>query len=183
MSISRLDSKRCALAGAAIVVLIGTGSVVSGQRSASGVPATGDEILATLGALAGTTHNVEAGIDRLQSDVDALQVSVDIVAKSTVRTTPDLWISTTAVCMVRNVSGGPRTIKIELVNYSGAIIETDTSLTAPGTTEVITGSDGESGPKSCRFTVLDGTRADIRGSLSIARANNALDSLVAVAAE
>ena len=165
MAISRLDSRRRALAGVAIVGLIGTGSVVSGQQPAGGLPNIGEQILAALGAL--------------QASVDALGA----VAESTVRTTPAVFIEHTVRCTATNVSSEPRTIKIETVSgLSGTVLATLNDPFAAGQAGTVSFFDvAGGGTRYCRFTVLDGTRADIRGSLASESASNGL--LVALPAE
>ena len=77
--------------------------------------------------------------------------------------------NTDGLCIVTNVSSEPRHIKIEMVNFNnGDIIAAFESAdpSFPGMGRSI-GPPYSAGAAYCRFTVLDGTREDIRGSLTI----------------
>ncbi|MFO1324242.1 MAG: hypothetical protein U1F15_09265 [Burkholderiales bacterium] len=71
-----------------------------------------------------------------------------------------------AGCQVVNVSAQPRTIHIELFDILGVIHDDyGSAVYAPGGGNSV--GNRTVGFYYCKFTVVDGTRSDIRGSLSI----------------
>jgi len=181
MSFSHSKGILRSVVGVAILVL-GAGAVLSGQSQQGGLPALFEQILAAVTGLAGQTSDVKAGIEGLQASIDALGAP----AESQVRTTPTVFFRTgVADCISTNVSSQPRHVKIEMINgNTGAVIfsEGGSIETAPGVSRSV-GIVGGTGRTYCRFTVLDGTRADIRATLT--RGGSIADdtSLLAVPAE
>ncbi len=69
-------------------------------------------------------------------------------------------------CLVVNVNAQPRTVHTQLMRFDGRISEDFGNITLqPGTSYGAGNSAGDY--YYCKFTVIDGTRADIRGSLSV----------------
>lgn len=115
---------------------------------------------------------IQHAIVELQNAVNALQTSVNALSapeQNNVRITPPLFapggaFAAPAGCIVLNVSDGARQIRFQIVGTEFPKDETIT-LGAGGT--MFQSALGRGGTVYCRFTVLDGTRADIRGSLTV----------------
>jgi hypothetical protein len=120
----------------------------------------------------------------LQNSVNALQASMNASiapAQANVRITPVLGSSSHDVsCTVVNVSASTRTIRIENI---GVVVEplVTTDPMSPGAIFAIIRPDA-TGPFYCRFTVIDGTRTDIRGSIRV-KSSASLEPGTVLAAE
>jgi hypothetical protein len=68
-------------------------------------------------------------------------------------------------CSVVKVSGVQKTIRIELKTSDGSNEAEETVDVAPGATSFVGSDQPQWGLFHCRFTVIGGTRADIRGTL------------------
>lgn len=120
---------------------------------------------ATLSAISG----LQSSMSTLQSTVDNLKTEVGVLseqAQSNVRVTAPLYMDSGQglFCMHSNVGSVPHKIKSEFVDFQGnadVIFNGDVPLD-PG--EATGGSKGLLGIHYCRFTVLDGTREDVRGT-------------------
>lgn len=141
------------LLGVALVVGPALARDTSAQSEGGGPPA----VLSIL-------HDLQRALAGLQSSVDALGAP----DQTNVRTTPPLFapggdFAAGVSCSAVNIADAPRTIRTEAIGLQFPIDQTFTLQ--PGLTLVVSGFGRGSGAY-CRFTVLDGTRADIRGSMS-----------------
>jgi len=101
----------------------------------------------------------------LQAAVDAL----GNVTETNIRATPPTDSREGFIgCQTSNISTAPRTVHIQLIGGAGQIISESTPTLAAGaisnTTRV--GGGVYAGLMYCKFTVTDGTKADIRASLT-----------------
>jgi len=126
---------------------------------------------------------LQTAIAALQTSVNALQASMNALiapAQANVRITPLLESSSQDVsCSVVNVSASTRTIRIENLGVGEPLVSTDPI--PPGAIFAIIRPD-TGGRFYCRFTVIDGTRADIRGSIGV-KSSASLEPASALAAE
>lgn len=91
--------------------------------------------------------------------------------------------STGVLCEVNNVSDAEHMVRMQFIDSLGATLAEFTQLYPPGTGSSIGGATGF-GWYYCKFTVLDGTRNDIRGSIAIhSAAPPVFDDRFALAAE
>ena len=146
----------------ALLVIMVAGYLTSERASAQRIPPPpSDPVLAAV-------QDVQRSVAGLQVNVDALQSSIDAhVALGPVnfRWTPAANASYDVLeCNVVNVSDVPKTIHIELKRGDGTNETQATVDVAPGATSN-TGTLNRYGQFHCKFTVLNGTRADIRGTL------------------
>jgi hypothetical protein len=118
--------------------------------------------------------NLQDAVSKLQSSVDALIA----VEESNVRFTPfvsDLSFDS-YFCLATNVSAVSRDIRIQLIDVGGAggpVVRTDVTRTVPA------GAGGVGVPFEsctncyCRFTVIGGSRRDIRAVMEVSHQGTA----------
>lgn len=146
----------------ALLVVMVAGYLTSERASAQRIPPPSDPVLDAV-------HQVQRSIAGLHVNLDALQSGLDLqLAPMSVnfRWTPPASATFDNVgCSVVNISGVQRAIRIELKTGDGSNEAEETVDVAPGATSFV-GSDGPRwGLFHCKFTVIGGTRADIRGAL------------------
>jgi hypothetical protein len=124
-------------------------------------------------------------LELIMAALSSLQASINAVVaadQTNVRITAPVGLlnsSQNVRCIIINVSASPRTIHFELL---GDIVPFIGDVTVqPGSTFNALKTD-PSGNVYCKLTVLDGTRTDIRGTLTVS-ADGALEPAVAMAAE
>jgi hypothetical protein len=161
----------------AVLVLSGIGATVV---TAQGPPALGS-ILATLEQILSSITGVEQGITGVQQGIAGVQESVNGVQQSvTALGATSNFAFTSAVivesgiidCGHINVSSVDRHVTTQLINANtGAVLIEGggTIATPPGRFRGVGAFSpgGFSGTAYCKFTVLDGTKADIRGALTL----------------
>jgi hypothetical protein len=143
-----------------LLVIMVAGYLMSERASAQRIPPPSDPVLAAV-------QEVQRSIVGLQVNVDALQSSLDArLAPSHFRWTPAVRASNDSVnCMVVNVSDVEKTIHIEVKVRDGSTQRDAMVNVAPGASSfVVIAPRNED--YHCKFTVLNGTRADIRGTLN-----------------
>jgi hypothetical protein len=153
MSMSRIRSWRFwAITVAAVVIA----APVLKARGSSSIP---DQ----LGQLITMLQSVQQSLDGLMD-----------VAESNVRITPPtpFGLATSSAflrCIAMNTSSEPRTVRIEVIDATSGQVMNPLTQTLPPLTFGVTDIPKAPGKGvfSCRFTVLDGTRSDIRGELEI----------------
>jgi len=128
------------------------------------------EILGAIQQLQATAAAQSAALASIQTVLASIQTVITTVPPVTnVRFTPPLFIADNqgVLCAVANASGSPKHIKVELLRGTGAVQSTFLSgnfALDPGES-----SGGSTAPPRdsyvCKFTVLDGNRDDIRGTL------------------
>ena len=146
----------------AMLVIMVAGYLMSERASAQRILPPSDPVLAAV-------QDVQRSIVGLQVNVNALQSSLDAqLAPMAVnfRWTPAVRAANDGVdCMVVNVSDVVKTIHIEVKVRDGSTERDATVDVAPGATSFVAIA-----PRNfdfhCKFTVLNGTRADIRGTLN-----------------
>jgi Nucleopolyhedrovirus P10 protein len=114
---------------------------------------------------------IGAALTALQSALTTLQTSVDGLkseSNANVRVTPPVDVAPPdlASCGLVNVSTQSRTVKTEIVGIDGVVNE------GPFTSTLLPGTGNAFGNRTanffyCRFTVLDGVKADIRAGMSV----------------
>jgi hypothetical protein len=119
------------------------------------------------------TPGVLALLEQLQASVGALQERVNgLIAsdEANTRVTPAvLLVEGTLRCTVVNVAEEPRTIVAQVVDADTAeIVRERTGTFPPRRVDFIAVADTIlTGRGYCQFTVIDGTRKDIRGSIEL----------------
>jgi hypothetical protein len=145
----------------ALLVIMVAGYLMSERASAQRIPPPSDPVLAAV-------QEVQRSIVGLQVNVNALQSSLDAQLSPlgvNFRWTPAARASADSVtCMVVNISDVEKTIHIEVKVRDGSTQRDATVIVAPGATNFVVVA-----PRfedfHCKFTVVNGTRADIRGTL------------------
>jgi hypothetical protein len=162
----------------ALLVVMVAGFLVSERASAQRLPppAPADPVLAAV-------QDVQRSLAGLQVNLDALQQGLDLQLAPlgvNFRWTPVAFASDgLAFCHVVNISDVQRTIRIELKNGQGANLIDVTIDKAPGTTTSMGMGQRKTGDFHCKFTVLNGTRDDIRGTIIVGNANGQLTHIPA----
>lgn len=111
------------------------------------------------------------GISAIQIALATLQKSIDAISQESqvnTRLTPPVDVAPPdlASCIATNVSAQPKNVQVQIVNLSGVVAENiPVGVLQPGT-------GGGGGNRTadffyCKFTVVDGTRADIRGAMTV----------------
>jgi hypothetical protein len=159
----------------AVAFLMGTlicgagATAVFGQNASQskGVPHSLEEVLATLTDLGRAVAGLQEDVDHIRETLDTLpQPEADY------RVTPAIDFATGAlVCSVTNVSDVPKTVVVGIVNASTGIAGSGPPQTigAGRSTSLSNGAPNIPSRVYCRFTVLDGTRFDIRGALFLSQ--------------
>ena len=144
----------------ALLVILLAGYLMSERASAQRIPPPSDPVLAAV-------QDVQRSIVGLQANANALQASLDAhIAPSHFRWTPAAFASADLVtCRVVNISDVEKTIHIEVKTGDGSNATERMANVAPGAV-AIAGTGVRRGSFHCKFTVIGGTRADIRGTLS-----------------
>jgi len=147
----------------ALLVVIVAGYLMSEPASAQrDTTPPSDPVLAAV-------ENVQRSVVGLQVNLDALQSGLDLqLAPMSVnfRWTPPANATFDRVsCSVVNISNVQKTIHIELKKSDGTNEAEETVDVAPGAVQGVGPDFPRWGAFHCKFTVIGGTRADIRGAL------------------
>jgi hypothetical protein len=145
----------------ALLVILVAGYLMSEPASAQRTPPESDPVLDAV-------QQVQRSIAGLQVNLDALQQGLDLqLAPMAVKSrwTPAVFVAgAVPFCTVVNISDSPKSIRIELKRGNLGSNEVDTTIEkGPGEVGWTGTGQSSSGPFYCKFTVLNGTRADIRG--------------------
>ena len=112
------------------------------------------------------------GIDALKTALAALQGSVDALGQGSqvnTRFTPPVDVAAVgdlASCTAINVSSQPKSIQVQIFNSFGTVAENfPASVVPPG--RIVGGGNRGGDFYYCKFTVVDGTKADIRGGMTV----------------
>ena len=156
------------------ILLSGVGATVVLGQNPPGPP-----------SVPGLLGDVLAMLAALQESVDQIQETLETppAPEANTRFTAPVALQDGLLsCSVTNVSGTTRTVLTEFVDINGAtVIQEPKTIPAGGITSRGIGSGIFTGYAYCRFTVQDGTKADIRGVLVLE--SNADEPLIAVPAE
>ena len=152
-----------------LVSVVGFAGTVSAQDN-SGNP-TILKVLADLQAQITTLQNggnsLQNSVNSLQNGVNSLQAGEQV----NYRVTPPVFFGAASLfCNAANVSAAPRTVRLAIITRQGTTLEgVQTQTLQPGTSSIFTGIGlgVYQGYVSCRFTVTNGTKADIRGALTL----------------
>jgi hypothetical protein len=141
----------------ALLVIMVAGYLMSERASAQRIPPPSDPVLAAV-------QDAQRSIVGLQVNVNALQASLDAhIAPSHFRWTPAASLGNSNLeCIVVNISDVQKTVHVELKGGDGSTRTEATVNLAPGAASRAVNLVG-SGTLYCEFTVIGGTRADIRG--------------------
>jgi hypothetical protein len=130
-------------------------------------------------------QDLQTAMNTLQTSVSTLQTSVNALIASTsqgntritpaaVATSPDVGI-----CTVTNVTDVPRTIHVQMIDGNTGVLVSENGangqLVQPGRSAYA--PNGTNRRLFCQFTVVDGSRTDIRGDLAIYTAPSGSDKL------
>lgn len=169
MSMPSLRGQRRLLVSGAVVILLGvTGTIVSGQAPPfqGGLPNLVEQILQSLTGLQGSSDDLQDSVDALQQAVNGLSTATQSPVRFTAKA---FFRHGVADCAAVNVSNAPRHIQITMVNGgTGATLTSDNGIlaTAAGASRSAgIASSFFTGSIYCKFNVLDGTGADIRGNM------------------
>jgi hypothetical protein len=150
----------------ALLVVMVAGYLMSERASAQRLPPPVDPVLAAIQGVQRTIVGLEVNVNALQSSVDAQLAPLGV----NFRWTPAVGAENDLRCMVVNISDVEKTIRFEVKTRNGSTY-TDRMLdVAPGATGFIAiAARPEHGEFHCKFTVIGGTRADIRASIQAFR--------------
>ena len=149
----------------ALLVIMVAGYLTSERASAQRIPppAPSDPVLDAV-------QQVQRSIAGLQVNLDALQQGLDLhLAPMAVnfRWTPAVFASADVVtCRVVNISDVEKTIHIEVKTGNGST-HNDQMVNVPPGAVTLSGTGIQDGSFHCKFTVIGGTRADIRGAIEL----------------
>jgi hypothetical protein len=112
---------------------------------------------------------LQSAVSSLQTAISDVQTAIGHVAASdqaNVRTTPPFPVTTSAgaECSLTNVSSIAHTVKAELRDGLGNVTKSVTGTVAAGTIGVLQAPNISGQRYYCQFTVVDGSRTDIRGT-------------------
>jgi hypothetical protein len=145
----------------ALLVILVAGYQMSDRASAQDLPPT-DPVLDAVQQVQRSIVGLTVNLGALQSGLDVTLAPIAV----NFRWTPPVNATLDRVgCVVVNVSGVQKTVHIELRRGDGSNFAEETADVEPGEVQGVDSQTGQSGAFQCRFTVIGGTRADIRGSL------------------
>jgi hypothetical protein len=141
-----------------LLVIMVAGYLMSERASAQPGPPT-NPVLAAIQELQQTIVTLQNSVNALQASVDALGAPSQV----NFRWTPAANVGNSRLeCIVVNISDVQKTIHVELKNRDGSNETEATVDLAPGAASSAVNKIS-SGELHCKFTVISGTRADIRG--------------------
>jgi hypothetical protein len=144
----------------ALLVILVAGYLMSEPASAQRTTEPSDPVLDAVQQVQRSIAGLQVNLDALQSGMDVQLAPLAVNSRWTPATTES---GSRLECIVLNVSDVQKTIHVEVKNGAGTTRNEATVDLAPGA------ANGEvhivgSGPLHCKFTVIGGTRADIRAS-------------------
>jgi hypothetical protein len=145
----------------ALLVAIVAGYLMSERASAQPTPQGTPSVLVAIQEMQQTIVTLQNSVDALQASVDALGAPSQVNSRWT---PPADAAGDSMECIVVNITDVEKTIQIELKTRDG-VNETE------ATVNVAPGKHGRAivaerfGQFHCKFTVINGTRADIRAAL------------------
>ena len=171
-------------------IIISTSLLSLSAFAAQGDVPSNPNIWAAVQDLQASQASQNAALTALQTTLASIQTTVNSLippAQGQVRQSPPLFFASaggnTIACPVTNVASASREVNIEYVQGStGAVVSTIGAVLEPGRTRMSAFVGFASDNYYCRFTVLDGTRSDIRAS-AIQFVNNAVAANAVVPAE
>ena len=169
-----------------LVSMVGAGAV--GRVAAAppafppkgGVPQLEEKILQAVTALQNSVQNGFTSILNALSDIQNSLDTLTAPGQSDLRLTPAaLFVNPdNAYCQVVNVSTATQTVQAQLIQDDGTIlVDTGKVSLAAGhaLASLVAGTQpGVPTDVYCKFTVVGGSRADIRGSLSVGSAGKSV---------
>lgn len=145
----------------ALLVILVAGYLTSERASAQRIPPPSDPVLAAVQDVQRSLAGLQVNLDALQSGLDAQLAPMAVKS----RWTPAVGVSNDhVICAVVNISDVDKTIHIEVKAQDGSTRKDEMVNVAPGATNVLVASV-DNFRFHCKFTVINGTRADIRGTL------------------
>jgi hypothetical protein len=150
--------KRLSASTMALLVIMVAGYLMSERASAQRAPAPGDPVLTAI-------QEVQRTIVGLQVNVNTLVDAHFALSDIHFRWTPAADAAYDSLqCIVVNISDVEKTIHVELKRGDGSNETEATVNVAPGATgRALTAN--RSGQFHCKFSIVNGTRADIRAAL------------------
>jgi hypothetical protein len=180
--------KRNIIAGAVVVAVL-AGGVATAQTGNNGNPSIVqllESVQASVGSLAQSLQTSLAGLQTTLTSIQSSLANLQAPAQSNMRFTHPIFIGDDqgVLCAVTNVASAERTVTVEVLNSAGvsALASGNPMFTVNlQAGHATAGSVGLArGIYYCKFTVVDGTRNDMRGSLEhlLGRPNNAIGTVV-----
>jgi hypothetical protein len=119
--------------------------------------------------LLNTLQLIQSAVDAVHTVVLDVQAAIAHVAapdQANVRTTPPFPVTTSAgaECSLTNVSTTAHTVKTELIDGQSNVTKSTTASVAAGFIGVLQVPNISGQRYYCKFTVIDGSRTDIRGT-------------------
>ena len=116
-------------------------------------------------------QTVQNTLASLGTSLDSLRNALSLSAQANARFTPPVsaFPTDSVECDVVNVSSLMRVVRLQLINNVGLVIADSNNFPlSAGNTNVLTlTSAGSDEPIYCKFTVVDGSRTDIRGTIEV----------------
>lgn len=171
---------------ALIVGTVATAGIAAAQQGGAGGAGGNSSNPSILAAIQSLRTDLTGSLNTLFQMLQSIQTSVSNLqpaAISNVRVTPPLFIgdNQSLACLVINASATPKHLKAELLRANGSVHSTFLSgnfALNPG--ESSGGSVAAlASSYACKFTVLDGNRNDIRGTLEHFPAGNVIGTSLA----
>jgi hypothetical protein len=156
---------RLAVGTLALVAFVGFARTASAQDGNNGTP-----------TILQAVQNLQTTVDSLTERLITLQNSVNVLSAASqgqVRFTPPAFVFAPddAGCEAVNVTNATRTVRLQLIDgLAGALLVDSGNVSiAPGVAYDVAKflSPGQFFQAYCKFTVVDGSRTDIRADLTI----------------
>jgi hypothetical protein len=166
---------------AALVIVASLAMRLSAQDGNSGNPTVLGAVQAiqsTLNGLVGTVESLETTLNN--------HIAGD--APGNTRITPPVvgFPPDTIFCTATNVSATSKNLRVQVINANNGAMLFDTGATgfptSPNGSTAGSAASGVGGTRAiCKFTVVNGTKDDIRGALALFSSGTASDNLLAPA--
>jgi len=141
-----------------------------------------------LAAVLAVQSSLSGAITTLNGLVTTLNNFIAASAPGNTRITPPVvaFAPDTIFCTATNVSAASKNIRVQVINANTAATLFDTgaagSPVSPNLSTAGSAAGGAAGTRAiCKFTVVNGTKDDIRAVLALFAASNASDKLLAPA--
>jgi hypothetical protein len=181
--------KKTYAALAALVVVAGLAVRLSAAPDDNnGNPTILEAVLAVQSTIDGAVPALTGLVSTVNGLVTTLNNFIAASAPGNTRTTPPVvaFAPDTIFCTATNVSAASKNIRVQVINANTAATLFDTgaagSPVSPNLSTAGSAAGGAAGTRAiCKFTVVNGTKDDIRAVLALFAASNASDKLLAPA--
>jgi hypothetical protein len=180
--------KKTFAAVAALIIVAGLAVGLSAQADNNGNPTILQAVRDVQSSLDGAATSLTGLVSTVDGLVTTLNAFIAASAPGNTRITPPVvaFPPDTIFCTVTNVSAISKNLRVQVINANSGAMLFDTGAagfpTGPNGSTAGSAVSGVGGTRAiCKFTVVNGTKDDIRGGLALFSSGTASDNLLAPA--